>query len=78
MKNNVHEVEINRVLKNSPYNVTHYLPNVKCINREDIINLPRIQKLINKTFGKSIVLTIHTPNEKSFLVYEITKKMAII
>jgi len=76
-RSDLHQVEIRRVLKNSPYNVAEYLPEVICGNRDDVFNLPEVQKVINETYGKKLVVNVYTESEKDFLQYEVEKARAI-
>lgn len=73
-----YEVEIVRVLKNSPFNCSGYIPDVICNNRNEVINLPIVQKLIDKTFGKHLIVNISSIDKNTFYQYEIKKTKAIL
>jgi hypothetical protein len=74
----VHEIQINRVCKSSPYNCAAVIPAIECDNRGEIINLPEVQALINKTYGKKLIVQVLTPFETSYLQYEIVKSKAVL
>lgn len=77
-RENVHSVEINRVHKKSPYNCSGYIPEIVCSDREKVIDLPEVQALINRTYGRHLIVNIHTESQRDFLQYEIVKPQAII
>ncbi len=77
-RSDLHSVEICRVHKGSPFNCSAYIPEIVCENREDVIDLKEVDELINKTFGKSLIVNIYTQSETDLLRYEITKDRAIL
>ena len=54
----VADVQIIRIHKSSPYNVSEFLPNVTGTNIDEIFENPQVQKLIDKTFGKNLIISI--------------------
>lgn len=77
-RNDIHSVDISRVHKGSPYNCSGFIPEIVCSDREDVINMPEVQTLINNTYGKHLIVTVHTQNEIDYLQYDITKPKAIV
>lgn len=75
-----HEVHINRVHKGSPYNCAAVIPSIQCMDREKVIDLPEVRKLIGKTYGKLFIVQVMTndPWEYGFLEYEVEKTKAVI
>jgi hypothetical protein len=75
-----HEIQINREHKNSPYNCAAVIPEIECEDREEVINLPEVRKLINKTYGKRLVVHVITtiPWKSDWLMYEVEKSKAIL
>lgn len=72
------EVQINRVHAGAPYNCAAYIPSVWCENEDDVINLPEVQKLINKTYGKRFTVHVMPVRGRSYLQYEVAKHRAVI
>lgn len=54
----VADVQIKRVHKSSPYNVSEFLPNIEGTNEDEIFKSPQVQQLIDKTFGKNLIISI--------------------
>lgn len=52
------DVQISRVYKSSPYNVSEFLPNVTGTNIDEVLESPQVQQLIGKTFGKNLIVSI--------------------
>jgi len=78
-RSNVHEVHVCRIHKGSPYNLSAVIPEIRNENRDDVINTPDVQNLINKTYGKKLIVQVHT--EKSdgyYLQYEVEKPRAVL
>jgi hypothetical protein len=75
----LHEVEIGRIHKGSPYNCAAVIPKIECENREEVINLPEVQELMGKTFGRRLRVYVNTiePYMGDFLEYEFVKTRAI-
>lgn len=72
------EVEISRIHKGSPYNCVGYLNEVQCENENSVIDLPKVDDLINKTYGKKLIVTISQKGQVPYLQYEILKSKAIL
>jgi anti-repressor protein len=71
------DVQISRIHKHSPYNVTEFVPNVTGTNENEIFNSPEIQELINKTFGNKLVVSIiplGIVGQKDFIINREPKK----
>jgi len=73
-----HQVEIIRIHKGSPYNCSHYIPEIIHHNKHEVINIPEVQNAINKTFGRKLIVNVSTDNDTTYLQYEIEKPKAII
>ncbi|MGV0854636.1 hypothetical protein ACTS95_08030 [Empedobacter brevis] len=75
-----YEIQISRIHKGSPYNVSTVIPRLKSTKTiESIIDLPEVDELINKTYGKHLIVHIHGENPSShYMQYEVTKSKAII
>ena len=72
-KNDVHQVHVSRVMKNSPYNLTGFIPKIVHEDRECVIGMPEVQAMINGTCGRRLIAIVHTENETDYLLYEIEK-----
>jgi phage anti-repressor protein len=71
------DVQISRIHKHSPYNVSEFVPNVTGTNEDEIFNSPQIQELINKTFGNKLrvsIMPIGKAGQKDFIVNREPKK----
>jgi hypothetical protein len=71
------DVQISRIHKSSPYNVAEFVQNVRGATAYDIMNSPKIQKIIDKTFGKELRVSV-LPRKGLQVDYEILKVKAII
>lgn len=78
MENEVFHVTISRVHKSSPYNCVGYIPEIKAPTMEDVINLPEVDNLINKTYGKKLTVIVDSNRTIDFLEYDVIKPKAII
>lgn len=70
------DVQISRVHKSSPYNVSEFLPNVTGTNEDEIFKSQQVQQLIDKTFGKNLIISIIPIGIAGQTDFKITKSKA--
>lgn len=79
LRSDVHEVHLCRVHKSSPYNVSAVIPEIINEDRNEVINMPEVQNLIKKTYGKMFYLFVFTEESGGYHIrYEIEKTKAIL
>jgi hypothetical protein len=71
-------IEIIRLHKQSKYNCVGCIPEIQCSNDDDVINMPEVQTLINKSYGKNLIVNICPFFDTYLLTYEVSKPKAIL
>jgi hypothetical protein len=74
----IHQVQISRIIKNSPYNIAAWLDDVVCDSADKVISLPKVQQVVNQTYGKTLKVYVYTDGESYVYAYQINKNSAII
>ena len=75
MKTTIYEVQIGRILKNSPYHTALYIPELVCCNvKKDTLPM-EVSREIAGLYGKKFRVFLHSANT-GLVEYEVLKKNA--